>query len=195
MLLKVFGHAFGNEMDGKAAGVGRDDGAGFAELRDTGEEFALDLEIFSDDFDDPIGFGDAGKIIFEIADRNFLGESGSKKSGGTGFSCGFKADADDFVSVGWGGVRLEIGRNDVEEDAREAGVGKVRGDARAHGACSENDCFLDGTSHGRPFWSDLYERTGYKNRHRGVKLGAARKWVSLIFDLLCHEQKIKLAPS
>ena len=151
VLLKLFGQAFGDEMDREAAGVGGDDGAGLAELGDARKELALDFEIFRDDFDDPIGFGNAREIIFEIADGDFFGERGREKGGRAGFFCGVEASADDFVAVGARGVGLEVGRNDVEEDAREAGVGEMGCDACAHGASAEDGCFLDRTSHEGPF--------------------------------------------
>ena len=151
VLLEFFGQALGDEMDRKAARVGGDDGAGLAELRDARKEFALDFEIFGDDFDDPIGFGDAREVIFEIADVDFFGERGREKRGGAGFFCGVDASADDLVAVCAWGVGPEVGRNDVEENAWEAGVGEMRGDASAHGASAEDGCFLDRTSHGGPF--------------------------------------------
>ncbi len=43
MLLELCGHAFGDEVDGEAGGVGGNDGAGLAELSDAGEESALDF--------------------------------------------------------------------------------------------------------------------------------------------------------
>src|SRR5579859_366957 len=151
VLLEFFGKAFGDEVDGKAAGVGGDDGAGFAERGDAREEIAFDFEIFGDDFDDPIGFGDAREVVFEIADGNFFGERGSEEGGGAGFFCGVEAGAGDFVAVGGRSAGMEAGWNDIEEDAGEAGVGEMSGDARAHGAGAENDSFLNRTSHRGPF--------------------------------------------
>src|SRR5215475_16143335 len=110
VLLEFFWHAFSDEVYREAAGIRRDDGAGFAELRDEREEFALDFEIFGDDFNDPIGFGDTGEIVFEIADGDFFGERGSEKSSGAGFFCGLEADANNFVAICERGIRLEIGR-------------------------------------------------------------------------------------
>src|SRR4029077_11742410 len=158
-------------MNGKAAGVGGDDGTRLAEFRDTGKELALDFETFGDDFDNPIGFGDAGEIVFEIADGDFFGESRGEKRGGAGFFGGFETSADDFVAIGERGAGLEVGRDDVEEDARKTGIGEMRGDASAHGAGTEDDCFLDRTSHEGPSCSYVCERTGYKTSIAGSNGG------------------------
>src|SRR5262249_30852531 len=129
MLLELFGHAFGDEVDGKTRSVCGDDGAGFAELRNAREKFAFYLEIFRHDFNDPIGFGDAREIVFKVADGNSFGERGSEKSGGAGFFRSFEASADDFVAVGGGGIWFEVGRGNVEKNAGKAGIGEMRGDA------------------------------------------------------------------
>ena len=180
VLLEFFGHAFGDEMDGKAAGIGGDDGAGLAELRDAGKEIAFDFEIFGNDLDDPIGFGDAGEIVFKIADGDLFRESRREKCGGTGFFCGFEASANDFVAIGGRGAGLEVGRNDVEEDAREAGVGEMSGDASAHSASAENDSFLDRTSHEGPFCGECAKGQVTKptssGQTRGTGSGTDLEW-------------------
>ena len=43
------------------------------------------------------------------------------------------------------GVRLR--RRDIEQGAPDAGVGHVRGDTRAHGACAQDHDFFDGSFH------------------------------------------------
>ena len=143
VLLKFFGQAFGDQMDRKAGGIGGNDGAGLAELRDLGQQAALDLQIFGDHFDDPVRIGDARQIILKIADRYFGSQRGRKKRGGLRFFRGFKAGEHDFVAIGGGGVL----RNDVEQQAGQAGIGKVCGDARAHGAGAENNGFLNVKCH------------------------------------------------
>jgi hypothetical protein len=151
VLLELFGQAFGDEMNGKAAGVCGDDCAGLAKLCDAGKELAFDFEIFGDDFNDPVGFRNAGKIVFKIANGDFVGESGSEKSGGTRFPGGFKTGTDDFVSVGRRSVGLEVGRDDIKKNARQTGIGKMGSNTSAHGARAEDDSFLDRTSHEGPF--------------------------------------------
>jgi len=85
VLLELFGHALGDEMDRKATGVGGDDGAGLAELGDAREELTLDFEIFGDDFDDPVGFRDAGEVIFELPMEIFSANAGVKNAAGRDF--------------------------------------------------------------------------------------------------------------
>src|SRR5882672_728997 len=171
-------------MDGKATGVGGDDGPGFAELRDAREEFALDFEIFGDDFDDPIGFGDAREVVFKIADGDFFGQRGSEESGGAGFLGGIETGAGDFVAIGGRGVWFEVGRNDVEEDAGQTGIGKMSGDASAHGSGAKDDSFLDRTSHEGPFCGEYAKGQVTKPASDG-QTGAW--WFSLNFDPLCHD--------
>ena len=69
VLLELGGGLLGDLADGEAGGVGGDDGAGAAMGGDAFEEAALDVEIFRYGFDDPIGFGAAGEIVFEISDQ------------------------------------------------------------------------------------------------------------------------------
>src|SRR5206468_3507698 len=100
------------------------------------KEATFDFEIFGDDFDDPVGVGDAREIVFEIADGNFGGERGGEESGRLGFFGAVEAGEHDFVAVGGRSVFW----NDIEQQAGEARVGEMRGNASAHGACAENDC-------------------------------------------------------
>ena len=71
--LEVGGSVFGNLANRQAGGVGGDDGAGAAVGGHAFEQALLDLEIFGDDFDDPVGLGAPGEIVFEVAD----GDAGS----------------------------------------------------------------------------------------------------------------------
>ena len=68
MALEIVGEAFGDLADGKAGGVGGDDGAGAAMRRNSLQQAALDGEIFGDGFDDPVGLGAPGEVVLEIAD-------------------------------------------------------------------------------------------------------------------------------
>ena len=115
------------------------------------EQLALDFEIFGDGFDDPIGFGAPGEIVFEIADGDARGDRGREEGGGAGLEGGVQAGADDAVADAGIGEReaagfflgRELGRDDIQQPAGHAGVGQMRGDARAHGAGAEDGNFFD----------------------------------------------------
>src|ERR1700685_4030214 len=98
MLLEVGGSFGGALADGQAGSVGGNDGAGTAMGGHAIKEFALDLEIFSDGFDDPVGFGAARQIVFEIADGDAAGNSGREKWRWARFEGGFHAEAGDSLS-------------------------------------------------------------------------------------------------
>ena len=75
-------HAFDDLVDGEAGGVAGDDGAGAAVLEDFGEEGALDVEVFGDDFDDPVAVGDEGKVVVEVAEGEEAGVFGDEEGSG-----------------------------------------------------------------------------------------------------------------
>ncbi len=137
VLLKFFGQAFGDEMNGKTGSVGSDDGTGLAELRNFRKQIAFDFKIFGDDFDDPIGIGDAGKVVFKITDGDAGSKSGAEESSRLGFFGGVDAGKDKFVAVGLRGVFGD----DVEKEAGQAGIREVSSNARAHSACAEDNRF------------------------------------------------------
>ncbi len=83
VLLEIGVGLGGDLADGKAGGIGGDDGAGAAVRGDASQQLALDLQIFGDDLDDPIGFGAPGEIVFEIADGDASCRAGSKECGRT----------------------------------------------------------------------------------------------------------------
>ena len=149
------GQALGNAADGQAGGVRGDDRAGLANLRDAREQRALDLEIFRDDFDDPVRFGAELQIVFEIARNDAIFEAAREKRRGLGFCGGSEAGAHDSIADFGAGngkpARLFLGaglrRNDIEQRAPDAGIGDVRGDPRAHGSRAQDHDFFDGSFH------------------------------------------------
>ncbi len=66
-----------------------------------------------------------------------------KKACGFGFFEGVEGGEDYFVAHGFGLIGGSVGRDDVEENYGQAGVGEMRGDAGAHGSCAENCCFAN----------------------------------------------------
>ena len=98
VLLPFLGQALGDAAHGQTGGIRGDDGAGLANLRDAREQRALDLEIFRDDFDDPVRFGAEFQIVFEIAGDDAIFEAAREKCRGLGFCGGGKARAHDAVA-------------------------------------------------------------------------------------------------
>ena len=151
MLLKILGAPFGNGMNGQTGSVSGHQSAGLAVLFDASEQVALDFKIFRDHFENPIGIRAPAQIIFEISDADQPRGFRSEKGGGTRFLRGLEARANDAVAD-LGLLKSEaafffVGRqftgNDVEQRAGDSGIGKVRGDARAHRSGAENRNSLD----------------------------------------------------
>ena len=155
VLLEIGGGVFRDLADGQAGSVGGYDGAGAAMRRYAIEEFALDFEIFGDGFDDPVGFGAAREIVFEIADGDAVSGGWREECGGARFERGFEAGASDAIADAGIGERKaagffvgrEFAGDDIEQRAGEPGVGDMRGDARAHGSGAEHDDFFDMAFH------------------------------------------------
>jgi hypothetical protein len=147
--------AGGDLGDGEPGSVGGHDGPRTAVRGHAFEKALLDFEIFGDGFDDPIGVGAPGEMIFKVAEGDAGRGGGAEKGGGAGFEGGFEAGAHDAIAdarVGEGEaasalVRGKVGRNDVEEGAGQPGIGKMGGDARSHGAGSKNHDFFEMAFH------------------------------------------------
>ena len=82
MALEIVVEALSNLADGQAGGVGGHQSAGAARGGDFLQQGAFNSEIFGDDFDDPVGFGAPGQVIFEIADGDARCEIRGEKGGG-----------------------------------------------------------------------------------------------------------------
>ena len=156
VLLPFFGHAFRDAAHGQAGGIGGDDRAGLADLRDAREQRALDLEIFGDDFDNPVRVGAKFQVVFEVAGNDAILEAAREKCGRPGLHGCAKACADNTVTnfrarEGQPALLLfgrKVRRRDVQERARHPGIGDVRGDARAHGArAQDHDLFNRSLDH------------------------------------------------
>ena len=98
VLLPFLGQALGNAADRKAGGIRGDNRARFANRGDAREQRALDLEIFGDDFDDPVGLGAEFQIVFQIAGDDAVFQAAREKRGGLRFHRGREARAHDAVA-------------------------------------------------------------------------------------------------
>ncbi len=146
VLLEVCVETFDDFVDGQAGGVGGGDGAGLAMPEDFFEEGALDVEVLGDDFDDPVAGCDQGHVVVEVAEGDEAGGFGREEGGGLGFFQAVEGGEDEFVARGGLRVWCCAGRDDVEKDDGDAGVGDVGGDAGAHGSGAEDGDFADLTA-------------------------------------------------
>ena len=140
--LKLVVETRGNLVDREAGSVCADDRAGAAVSGDFLQQAALDGEILGHGFDDPIGLGAPGKVVFEIADGDAVGRRGSEKGGGSRLLCGFETGANDTIADTTVGERQSAGillcgelrGRYVEEPAVESSIGKMGGNAGTHGS-------------------------------------------------------------
>ena len=83
---EVLAKALGDVVQGKAAGVGGDDGAGGADGLDLAQQSALELQVLHHGLDDPVAAGQQAKMVFEVSGDDQTGEAGLHKSGGLGLA-------------------------------------------------------------------------------------------------------------
>ncbi len=158
VLLKIFGSAFGDQMNRQTGSVRSDDGTGLADRFYAREEAALDFQIFGDGFNDPIHLATPGDVVFKITGGDETRVVRSEECGGARFFCCFQTGKHDAIPHGRAVQRqtfaLFRGReargNDVQQVARDAGVRQLRGDARAHGARPQDCCTFDASFHQCP---------------------------------------------
>src|ERR1700722_3573904 len=98
MLLEI-GVGLGSDVaNGQSGGIACDDRAGTAMLGNASQEFALDLEILGDDFDDPVGLGAPGQIVLEVADGDEGRGAGSEERSGPRFQGSIEPGANNAVA-------------------------------------------------------------------------------------------------
>ncbi len=113
------------------------DGAGLDVRRDTVQQRLLDLQVFRDGFDDPIAIGQARpRSSSKLPGAMWAATEGSKNAAGLLF---FRPSS----ACGGDGARRGAGGRQVQKDDVHAGVGQVRGDARAHGSGAQHGGFAD----------------------------------------------------
>ena len=139
VLLKIFGAAFGDQVNRQPGSIRCDDRAGFAYRFDAREKAALDLQVFGDGFDDPIHLAAPGDIVFQVSGGDQARGIGREKSGGAGFFRGVEASQHDAIAHGRAFQRQSFAlfrgrqarRDDIQQVARNAGVRQMRGDPRS----------------------------------------------------------------
>ena len=175
VLLKILRAAFGDQMNRQAGSIRGDDCAGLAHRFDAREEFALDLQVLGDRFDDPIHFAAPIEIVFEISERDQARRIGSKKCRGTRFLGRFEPGQHDAIAHRRAFQRqpfavflgVQLGRDHIQQVARNSGIRQMRGDARAHGSRAENGRFFD-SSFVTGFLYALRQALRLQKRYRAV---------------------------
>src|SRR5262245_10506635 len=108
-------------------------------------ERTFDLEVLDYRLDHPVAVFQIWQVVLEIADRDEVGDLGRKERGGLRLLRGLEAGLRDAISDG-GRVERQpqlqlfgrqfFGRN-VEQQTRNAGVGQMPSDLRAHYTCAQ----------------------------------------------------------
>src|SRR5271166_1777357 len=138
---KTLGQAFrqGGERDRR--GVGRHHASSFTHSFDFRVERLLDVEALDHRLDDPVAIGEETEMIFDVA-------CGHEFGGGLAHE-GRRIGLEQFRHRAFGdgaAVWIILG-DDVEEQDRDAGVGDMGGDARAHHAGADDGYFFDVAHH------------------------------------------------
>ncbi len=120
-----------------SAGIRRNNGIRLTESLDFLEQRPFDLEILCDRFDNPVAIGDAAEVVLEVAgsdQRDFgIDEKPARAL------LGSVLDALQRRRIPIRSIRDD----DVQQNRRNACIGKVRGDSCAHGTGSEDGHPLD----------------------------------------------------
>ncbi|MPM15563.1 hypothetical protein SDC9_61934 [bioreactor metagenome] len=125
----------GDGGDGNGGGVGGQNGGGFAQAVQFGEDLLLDVEVLDGGFDDQVGVGSGGHIG---------GEGHLAKEGGLGFGGHFALfnhllEALDQTALG----SLDDRVGNVAHDNLLAGLGKNLGDIQTHRAAANDNNLID----------------------------------------------------
>ncbi len=165
--LEVGRASLADDMDGNARGVAADDGVGAGDLFDPFHERLFGPRLLDDHLDNPVALGDGGvEVIFQVAHADEAGCALGEEVGRVRLDHAVVAALDDAVAhlaVGqleagrlflWG----QLGRDDVQQRRRDAGVGQVPGDGCAHGPRPDDGGVVDSVRHAvyAP-----YEQIGY----------------------------------
>ena len=101
--------------------------------QDAGQERSFYREVFGDGFNDPVAAGELGQVVVEVAGSDEAGQGGLEEGCRLGLEQRFDGPGSEFVA----GERF-AGRDDIEQQDGDSGVGQVGGDAGAHCARAED---------------------------------------------------------
>jgi hypothetical protein len=173
VLLKVLRPALGHARYRKPRGVGGDDAPRFADFVDPREDLLLDVEALDHDLDDPVALRQPLPIVLEVADFDQRQEPFGVERGRLRLLDAFEPRRGELVPeprvIGGEALLLvllgELGRHDVEQHNRYAGVGEVGGNSGAHDAGSEDRGPLNISAHGSASRRFGWVRCNMVNEH------------------------------
>jgi len=128
---ETIGSPFGQLIHGQARRVAADDAPGLAHLFEPRKEVALDVEIFDDGLDDPIGLTQLIEVIAEIAEHHEIGVAWQEERRRSGLRHPIPSGLYNFVPIRFLG-------GDVQQRDRNPDSGQQRGDAAAHRPCADD---------------------------------------------------------
>ena len=140
---EVVGESFRNFSDGQAAGVGGNDSARLANSFNFAKQRPLEVEILDDGLDDPVNLSQLLQVVVEVAHGDQAGKRSIHKGCGLGFLGRVKTRGSNLIARGRARARRNVSRNYVEQVAGHTGVGKMCGDAGAHGSGAEDGNFIN----------------------------------------------------
>ena len=142
------GHRVGHGRHRETGRVGGDDGALAQVRRDALEEGGLDVESLDDGLDDEVHVAQALEVVLEVAHADAPSGRAREERRGTAAQRALQPAAGEGVAVlARGRIALDagsFGRNDVEQEDVEPGVGQVGGQRRSHHARTQHRRPVDG---------------------------------------------------
>ena len=155
VLLKIFRAPFGDQMNRQTGRVRGHDCSRLAHTFDPLEQFAFDIKILGDRFDNPIDLSAPGEIVFQISGRHEARCFRSEKRRRARFPGRFQPGQDDAIPYRGAldrksfslFVRSQLGGHNIEQEHGDASVRQVRRDARTHRPSSQNSNLLDSLFH------------------------------------------------
>src|SRR3954471_12133944 len=149
--------AFADLVHRQSTCVGRDNGTGLADGFYFLEQGTFDFEILDYRLNDPIDLGKLFDVIFKIAHANQSSQRRVHECRRLGFLRCFESGGGNLVSR-WA---ICVGRNNVKQVTGDAGIGEMRGDARAHGSGTQDSDFIDAL-HNQALLADRYKPLNYR---------------------------------
>ena len=145
---KIFGEALSDFAHRQPAGIRRDNCSRLPNGLDFPQQRPLDLQILDDRLDHPVALADPLQVVVEIADGDQLGQRGLEERRGPGLDRCLQPLRRNSIP----GRTVRIRDHPIQQKRRDAGIGQMRGNARAHGSSAQNSNLIN------PFHDDSLAR-------------------------------------